>query len=229
MRLPQVTLDKIKGLILRCFPGLAGYHVIRYAKVTKVYEGSARDLAGMPAMAVDLQFLKHDFSKDNRFPEFTRIRLAGCSEYVQAPPSVGTYVLVHFPYWMSDTASMLAVLYLDRKVAPEAEVVQIRDAQKVKISAKTELVLGEGNDQAVLGLELKTKLESLIDEISALGDEVVNLGNGGVNLSNGNIIAAPAVATAITAIKADLTAIKTTLDDVLSNIKIGQGCDVPGT
>ncbi|MBU2514510.1 hypothetical protein KJ966_24560 [bacterium] len=228
MRLPQLTLFKLKKLILRLFPGLAGYHVIRYAKVTKVYEGSARDMVGAPAMAVDLQFLKHDFSKDNRFPEFGPIRLAGSSEFVQAPPSVGTFVLIHFPYWMSNTATVLAVLYLDRLVHPEEKSYQIRDAEKVKISAKSELILGEGDDRAVLGLELKGKLETLIDKVSYLADQVVILGSGGTSCG-ATLNSATAVQTTINLIKNDFIIIKTTLDETLSNIKIGLECDVSST
>ncbi len=228
MNLKQLTLDKLRKLILRLWPGLAGYHIIRYAKITKVYQGQATDLVNSPAMAVDLQFLKHDFSKDNAFPVFKKVRLAGDSEFVQAPPSKDTYVLVHFPFWLSSTATVLSVLYLGKTVHPEENVYQIRNCVATRISAKEELVLGEGNDQAVLGTELNKKLGTLIDKISALGDQVVSLGSGGTVAGDG-LKNAAAVSTAITLIKIDLKAVKDTLNDVLSNIKIGLGTDVPTT
>lgn len=227
MNLKQLTLDQLKGLILRLWPGLAGFHVVRYAVVKKVYQESGKDQPISPLMAVDLQFCKHDFSLDIKHKVKKKVRLAGGSEFVQAPPTEGTYVLIHFPYWLCNTATVLAVLYLNRQVAPEKDCYQIRDAAKTKISAKTELTLGEGNDQAVLGLELTEKLEGLIDKISALADEVITLGNGGVNLSSGTINAAAAVAVSIGQIKTDMAIIKGMLsEDILSDIKIGRGCDV---
>ena len=210
MRLPQLTLAKLRKLMLRLFPGLAGYHVIRYARVTKVYQEAAQDLANKPAMAVDLQFLKHDFSKDATFPEFTRIRLAGTSEFIQAPPSTGTCVLIHFPYWMSDTATVLAVLYLNRTVSPEEKAFQIKDAEKTKISAKSEMVLGQGNDQAVLGNELITVLKNICDQVVALGQA----DNWGPPLPSWS------------SVKSNLENIKQSLpDDILSDIKLGRGTD----
>jgi|GEM_PF-2830872 len=227
MNVKQLTLDQIRGLILRIWPGLSGFHVVRYAIVKKVYEELGLDMAISPVMTVDLQFCKHDFAIDVKHKVKKKVRLAGGSEFVQAPPSEGTYVLIHFPYWLCNTATVLAVLYLNRVVHPEKDCYQIRDADKVKISAKTELILGEGNDQAVLGNELVASLEELIDKVSALGDQVINLGNGGVNLSSGVINAAASVATAIGLIKTDLGIIKGMLsEDILSDIKIGRGCDV---
>lgn len=227
MNLKQLTLDQLKGLVLRLWPGLAGFHTVRYAQVKKVYEEAGKETPLGPLMAVDLQFCKHDFSLDIKHKVKKKVRLAGPSEFVQAPPKEGTYVLIHFPYWLCNTATVLAVLYLDRQVAPEADCVQIRDAEKVKISAKSELTLGDGSDQAVLGNELVLKLEDLIDEVSALGDEVINLGNGGVNLGTGVINAAASVATSIGLIKNDLEIVRGMLsEDVLSDIKLGMGCDV---
>jgi hypothetical protein len=212
MRLPQLTLAGLKKLIIRLFPGLAGYHVIRYAMITKVYQVPARDLVNAPAMAVDLQFLKPDFSKDETFPEFRRIRLAGSSEFVQAPPTTGTYVLIHFPYWLNSTATVLSVLYLDLNVAPQEQVYQIRDAQETRISGKTELIFGEGDDQAVLGNELVTVLENICNQIVALGQR----DNMGAPLPT------------LPGVQANLEIIKTMLpDDILSDIKLGKGTDVP--
>jgi len=211
MNLKQLTLDKLKGLILRLWPGLAGYHVIRYAKITKVYEGQSLDLATVPGMKVDLQFAKHDFSKDNRFPEFKNVRLAGDSEFVQAPPSKGTYVLVHFPYWLGSTATVLKTLYLGKMVNPEEGVYQIRDSRATRISGKEELTLGEGNDRAVLGNELITALRTICDKVVLLG----KYDNTGTALPNW------------AGVKADMEIIKQMLpSDILSDIKIGKGTDV---
>ncbi len=211
MSLAQMTLTKLKGMILRLWPGLAGYHTIRYAKITRVYQEAGRDLADTPGMAVDLHFVTHDFSKDNAFSEFTRIRLAGPSEFVQAPPSTGTYVLIHFPFWLSSTATVLSVLYLDKHVAPEEETYQIRGAKKTQISAEEELSLGEADDRAVLGNELISALIEICDQIIELG----KLGNMGVALGNQG------------AVTAKLEQLKQTLpDSILSDIKIGRGSDV---
>ncbi len=225
MNLKQLTLDQIKGLILRLWPGLAGFHVVRYAVVKKVYEEPGKDLPISPVMAVDLQFCKHDFSIDVRHKIKKKVRLAGGSEFVQAPPTEGTYVLIHFPYWLCNTATVLAVLYLDRNVAPEKDCYQIRDADKTKISAKTELTLGEGDDQAVLGNELTTVLSNIIDKTEALGDQITAL--GAQDSTGSPCLSLPDVQTAVTGIKADLEIIKNMIaDDILSDIKLGRGCDV---
>lgn len=212
MNLKQLTLDQLKGLILRLWPGLAGFHAVRYAIVKKVYEEPGQDAPISPLMAVDLQFCKHDFSLDIKHQVKKKVRLAGNSEFVQAPPGEGTYVLIHFPYWLCNTATVLAVLYLDREVAPEANCYQIRDANKTKISAKTELTLGEGDDQAVLGNELVTVLRTICDKIVALGQS----DNWGAPLPT------------LPGVQADLEIVKSMLpDDILSEIKLGRGTDTP--
>ncbi len=224
MNLKQLTLSQLKGLILRLWPGLAGFHVMRYAIVKKVYEKPGKDLPISPVMAVDLQFCKHDFSIDVRHKVKKKIRLAGGSEFVQAPPVEGTYVLIHFPYWLCNTATVLAVLYLDRKVSPEKDCYQIRDADKTKISAKTELILGDGDDQAVLGNELTTVLSNIIDKTEALGDQITAL--GAQDSTGSPCLSLPGVQTAVTGIKADLEIVKNMIaDDILSDIKLGRGCD----
>ncbi len=212
MNAKQLTLENLKGLILRLFPGLAGYHVFRYAIIKKVHEGASVDLAINPAMKVDLQFCKHDFSVDNTHKVKRNVRLAGSSEFIQAPPNEGTYVLVHFPYWMCSTATVIAVLYLDRLVQPEKDTIQIRDAKNTKISAKSELILGEGEDQAVLGNELVSALQTICDKIVALGQS----DNWGAPLPT------------LTSVQTDLEIVKQTLaDSILSDIKIGRGTDAP--
>ena len=212
MIIRQLTLDSLRGIILRLFPGLAGYHVFRHAIIKKVYEGASVDLAINPAMKVDLQLCKHDFSVDNAHKVKRNVRLAGSSEFIQAPPNEGTYVLVHFPYWMSNTATVISVLYLNRLVQPEKDTIQIRDAENTKISAKSELILGEGNDQAVLGNELISALQTICDKIVALGQSD-NMGAPLPTLAN---------------VQVDLEMVKQTLaDNILSDIKIGKGTDAP--
>ena len=224
--LKQITLKRLKALFIRCFPGLAGYHVIRYARVENVYQSAAIDVDVQPAMAVDLRFLKHDFTADERYKVKKRIRLAGGSEFVQAPPSRKTVVLVAFPYWFPSTATVLASIYLNKPVSPEEKKYQIKDCEKLNLSAKSEFSLGEANDQAVLGNEMVTVMENLIDSVVGIKNQIIALGSQ--DSTGAPCLSLPGVQTQLTAIENDLNIIKTMLpDDILSDIKLGKGTDAP--
>ena len=207
MKLRQTTLFDIKKLILRLFPGLAGYQMIRYARVEKVYEEAGTDTRLRPKMAVDIQFLKHNLKIDRKYKPFKRIRLGGISEIIQAPPKVKSYVLVSFPYWLCNTATVLGIIYTGHQVSPEADCVQIRDCKKTKISALEELILGAGEDQAVLGTKLIEDLNTIMDQIELLGTN----GDDGMDVPN------------LATVVQNFTTIRNNLNSkILSNIKIGK-------
>lgn len=196
-----------KALMLRCFPGLAGFHVLRYGRVVRVAEDSGLHQAGSPKMTVDLRLLTADFKHDKGFEKEIRgVVVSGSSEFVQALPNVGVECLLAFPFWQADQATVLGILYNGKNVSPEADTYRMQGAEKVVIEAGSTLQLGSGEDVMVLAGALVEKLETLCDHLGALGNSVCG---------NGNPLN-PAMQAQAEQLKAGLAEIK-------SNVQLGKG------
>ncbi|MDH5561656.1 MAG: hypothetical protein OEY59_12475 [Deltaproteobacteria bacterium] len=202
-----MNIRDLKKLIIRCFPGLAGFHVIRYGEITKIQDASGQEKPRTPLAVADVELLDADFIKDERFDKPLKgVRLSTANGNIQSLPQEGDIVMLAFPFWRADQATVLNHLFNSRSLELVKGVLRLCQADKLEMTAKQLVSLGSGEEAAVLGDSLKTKLEAILDVIDSLKlSTYINAGGAPTPIDT-----SATQITQIPAIKTDLTSILST-------------------
>lgn len=193
-------------MILRCFPGLAGYQYERYAKVKKVYPGAGQHMPLTPLACCDLELLDSNFKIDRTKKPLKKIPLLRASRHIIDIPEEGDFVLISFPYWQPNTAIIKGILYNSHTVKLEEKTLNLTGSEKLSLDSEIDFSLGSGEDFAVLATPLIEKLTMMCDQIIVLG----GADSTGQALKN------------LGAVQQALTTLKTELNLIKSNIKLGK-------
>jgi len=202
MRIPD-----FRKLMVRCFPGLGGYHTVQYAKVIKIHEKSGTHTRSMPVCCMDIHILDSDLTIDRTKKAKPNVEILRVARHIVDIPRVGDTCVLSFPFWQANTAILMGVLYEKHQVEPKEGVFRLTGADEVELNALSKMTIGSGEDFAVLALKLK---ESLID-IWDLVVQAASSGNLGAPLTN--------LGSAQTAWN---TVVKPGLDDFFSDVKLGK-------
>ena len=168
-------LSWFKKIILRIFPGLAGYQHTYYAKVLQVHPALGTHQTLKPLVVCDVRLLDHNFDPLEKFEAFLQVPIMRVSRHITDVPRVEDICLLEFPYWLGSTALLRGILYDGHDVKAEEGTLELSNCDKMILSSEEEMTLGSGEDHMVLANELIPILEELGKMLIEMGS-IGNLG-----------------------------------------------------
>ena len=193
-------LLSLRKLIFRAIPGIGGWHVARFGKISRVYESIGPEVQSPAKVVVDLDVLGPDLKRDKRFKKpLMRVMLSSANPYDDTAPEKGRICLYHHPYWRADLAVVTGYLYTGRSVKVAEKMVHFQGFSEFRI--------GSADDFAVMYGPLQVLLGKLIDSV----DKLAQADNWGSPLPN-YAVEKPKLAQ----LKLDLTTLKSNI------IKLGK-------